>query len=120
MRRKLSEFKKIQESRRNRLEKLDKFEELLNNIHLDTKIAKAINYRKFIVYVVQACIAVVFIILGLAMIILPAPKYFEMFTILYFNNNEDGFTLMDLISLIIVLTGIFFLVTSLIKLSKKP
>jgi hypothetical protein len=120
MRKKILEFKRIHESKHGRLEKLDKFEELLNNIHLDTKIAKAINHRKFLVLLVQALIGIVMIILGLAMIILPSPIYFEMFTIFYFNNNQDGFTLMDLISLVIILTGTLLLVISLIKLLKKP
>ena len=54
------------------------------------------------------------ITLGMGMIIMPAPPYFEMFTIFYFNPN-DGVTIMDLISLLIVFTGVYLLVSSLLK-----
>jgi len=51
------------------------------------------------------------ITLGFAMIILPTPASFEIYTIYYFNHN-DGFTVMDLISLIIVFCGIYTLITT--------
>jgi len=50
--------------------------------------------------------------LGFAMIIMPAPPYFEMFTIFYFNDN-DGVTLMDLISLIIIAIGLYIIVKTI-------
>jgi hypothetical protein len=49
------------------------------------------------------------------MIIMPAPPYFEMFTIYYFNAN-DGVTLMDLISLIIVAVGIYIMINAILNL----
>lgn len=49
------------------------------------------------------------IIMGFGMIIIPAPPFFEMFTIFYFNRN-DGITIMDLISLLIILAGVYFLI----------
>lgn len=63
---------------------------------------------------VRMAISVLMITLGFAMIVLPAPPYFEMYTIFYFNAN-DGFTLMDLISLIIVFCGIFTLIMTVQK-----
>lgn len=59
-------------------------------------------------------IAISLITLGFSMIILPAPPYFEMFTIFYFTD-DDGVTIMDLISLIIILCGIYVFVTTIIK-----
>jgi hypothetical protein len=59
-------------------------------------------------------ISLVLIMLGFAMIIMPAPPYFEMFTIFYFNP-QDGVTLMDVISLLIILTGVYLLVKSIYK-----
>ncbi len=56
-------------------------------------------------------ISVLLVTLGLAMIILPTPASFEIYTIYYFNAN-DGFTVMDLISLIIVFCGIYTLITT--------
>lgn len=63
---------------------------------------------------IRIIISLLFITLGLAMIILPAPPYFEMYTIFYFNEN-DGFTLMDLISLLIVFCGVFTLIMTMQK-----
>jgi hypothetical protein len=54
------------------------------------------------------------IMLGFAMIVLPTPASFEIYTLFYFNE-EDGFTLMDLISLIIIFTGVYVLISSFYK-----
>jgi hypothetical protein len=59
-------------------------------------------------------LSAIMIILGLGMIIMPAPPFFEMFTIFYFNRN-DGITIMDLISLIIILAGVYFLIKGIYK-----
>jgi hypothetical protein len=109
------EFRKIDDEKLSRLEKLDKIEVLLSNNFIDTKIAKSFNYKRYLEFVLQCAIGIVMLTLGLAMIILPAPAYFEMFTIFHFNDH-DGFTLMDLISLIIVLTGVFLMIKSYFKL----
>lgn len=63
---------------------------------------------------IQAIVSLLIIMLGFAMIILPTPPSFEMYTLFHFNE-EDGFTLMDLISLLIVFTGIYALITSVYK-----
>ncbi|MES2266025.1 MAG: hypothetical protein V4520_04655 [Bacteroidota bacterium] len=68
------------------------------------------NVKKYLLVVIGA----VMITLGMAMIIMPAPPYFEMFTIYHFNAN-DGITLMDLIALIIVFTGVYFFLSALSK-----
>lgn len=57
---------------------------------------------------------IIMITLGFAMIIMPAPPYFEMFTIFYFSP-DNGVTLMDLISLIIVFAGVYVFVQPLYK-----
>lgn len=67
---------------------------------------------------IRIIISLLFITLGLAMIILPAPPYFEMYTIFYFNEN-DGFTLMDLISLLIVFCGVFTLIMTMQKQNRE-
>ena len=63
---------------------------------------------------VLIALSIIMIILGLGMIIMPAPPFFEMFTIFYFNRN-DGITIMDLISLIIILSGVYFLIKGIYK-----
>lgn len=70
-------------------------------------------YRAFDI-VIRLFIAVLLIILGFGMIIMPAPPYFEMFTLFYLNPN-DGVTIMDVISLIVAFIGIYILVKTLIK-----
>ncbi len=66
--------------------------------------------KKYLLSIIGA----VMITLGMAMIIIPAPPYFEMFTIYHFNAN-DGVTLMDLIALVIVFTGVYLFFNALSK-----
>ena len=54
-------------------------------------------------------IAILLILLGFGMIIMPAPPYFEMFTLFYLNPN-DGVTIMDVISLIVAFTGVYLVI----------
>lgn len=110
----IQEFKKVDDDQLSRLEKLDKIESILKHNYIDTKVAKSVSVRRFTEMIIPVLIGIVMLTLGLAMIILPAPPYFEMFTIFYFSEN-DGFTLMDLISLIIVLTGVFTIIKSYFK-----
>lgn len=63
-------------------------------------------------------IALLLILLGFGMIIMPAPPYFEMFTLFYLNPN-DGVTIMDVISLIVAFTGVYILITALTKLKQE-
>lgn len=95
-----------------KLDQLDQLEFLLTTNHLDSRQAKKITYKTIFLKVIKGLIGLLFITLGFAMIIMPAPPYFEMFTIFYFSEN-DGVTLMDLISLIIIATGIYIMVKSI-------
>lgn len=110
----LAEFQKVDSVDLSRFEKLEKIEMLLKSNYIDTKVAKSIKFKNFLEMIFPVLAGLVMVTLGFAMIILPAPPYFEMFTIFHFTLN-DGFTLMDLISLIIVLTGIFIIIKSYIK-----
>ena len=64
---------------------------------------------------VLLAIAMVMIVLGAAMILVPAPPSFEILTLYYFNPN-DGITVMDLVSLIIVFGGIYLFLATLIRM----
>lgn len=110
----IAEFEKVDDDALSRLEKLDKIEMLLKTNYIDTKVVKSIAFKRFLEMIVPVLIGLVMVTLGFAMIILPAPPYFEMFTIFHFTV-DDGFTLMDLISLIIILTGIFLVIKSYFK-----
>jgi len=93
---------------------LDEFSVLLASHQVDSKMSKQYLRGERISKAVLIVISLVLIMLGFAMIIMPAPPYFEMFTIFYFNP-QDGVTLMDVISLLIILTGVYLLVKSVYK-----
>ncbi|MFD0793804.1 hypothetical protein ACFQZX_09250 [Mucilaginibacter litoreus] len=90
----------------------EKIDRVINEsyAHQHKRRIKNINTIQKIVLLI---IGIVMITLGMAMIIMPAPPYFEMFTIIHFNA-EDGVTLMDLISLIIVFAGVYLILRALI------
>lgn len=114
----IEEFKKVDDDHLSRLEKLDKIESILKNNYIDTKAVKSAAVKKYVEMIVPVVLGFIMLTLGFAMIIMPAPPYFEMFTIFYFSVN-DGFTLMDLISLIIVLTGVFTIIKSYFKFANQ-
>jgi len=105
-------FKVIDEKKTaSREELLDDFTMLLSSNYIDTETSKSYLKGEKLSKIVLGAIGVVMIAMGFAMIIMPAPPYFEMFTIFYFNA-DDGVTLMDLISLVIILAGVYLLLKS--------
>ncbi|MBC7653662.1 MAG: hypothetical protein H7098_04205, partial [Oligoflexus sp.] len=76
----IAEFKKVDDDELTRLEKLDKIDMILKSNYIDTKIVKSITIRRYSEFIIQGLIGFVMLTLGFAMIILPAPAYFEMFT----------------------------------------
>lgn len=62
-------------------------------------------------------IASVMMILGVAMIMIPAPPSFEILT-LYYLNPQDGITVTDLLSLILALCGLYIFLSVLIRMGK--
>jgi len=113
----LEAFKQLDNEALSREELLNNLGRLLEEHPIDSKMTAEIVKKSTTKRIVLGLIGFVMVTLGFAMIIMPAPPYFEMFTIFYFNN-DDGITLMDLISLLIVLCGIYLLVMSLIKHKK--
>ena len=113
----LEAFKQLDNELLSREELLNNLGRLLEEHPVNSKMTSDIAKRSPVKRIVLGLIGLVMITLGFAMIIMPAPPYFEMFTIFYFNN-DDGVTLMDLISLIIILCGIYLLVMSVIKHKK--
>jgi hypothetical protein len=107
----IHQFKKIDElsATSSREELLDEFSILLTNNRIDNHATRKFMRQQRASGFVLIAIAVVMIGLGFAMIIMPAPPYFEMFTIYYFNPN-DGVTIMDVISLLIILAGVYLLI----------
>ncbi|WP_432710915.1 hypothetical protein [Pedobacter sp.] len=107
----INEIKEVSLSNLDKLDQLDKIEFLLNNNFLDTKQTIKINLLEKFNKFIKIVIGFLFVTLGFAMIIMPAPPYFEMFTVFYFTA-DDGVTLMDLISLIVIAVGIFIIIKS--------
>ncbi|HKG08670.1 MAG TPA: hypothetical protein VKB19_19530 [Pedobacter sp.] len=100
-----------------KMDQLDQLENLLNSNYIDSRQLKNNKLKEGISKTMKAIIGFLFITMGFAMIIMPAPPYFEMFTIFYFST-DDGVTLMDLISLIIIAIGIFIVIGSFLKVKK--
>ncbi|HVX50921.1 MAG TPA: hypothetical protein VHB48_12230 [Chitinophagaceae bacterium] len=110
-------YKKLDNEALSREELLNDLGKLLEENPVNSKITSNIIKRSATKRIVIGAIGLAMITLGFAMIIMPAPPYFEMFTVFYFSN-DDGITLMDLISLVIVLCGVYLLVMSIIKHKK--
>ncbi|MFA5012066.1 MAG: hypothetical protein WC644_08965 [Ignavibacteria bacterium] len=91
---------------------INEFEFLLSSSDLNSEDAFRYLKKEKHKILILSILGVLFIILGLGMIILPAPQNFEMFTIFYFTR-DDGITLMDVIASIITVSGIFILVNNL-------
>jgi magnesium-transporting ATPase (P-type) len=87
---------------------------MLTNFQLQSPDAKKFRLARRLSRIIRLLVALLLILLGFGMIIMPAPEYFEMFTLFYLNPN-DGVTIMDIISLIVAFTGISLLITGLIK-----
>lgn len=89
-----------------KIELLDNFELLLNSSELNSEEAyKYVRHGK-IKSIFKIIFGIILMILGLGMIVLPSPKNFEIYTLFYFTR-DDGITVMDLISGLIIVTGIF-------------
>ncbi|WP_304063555.1 hypothetical protein [Pedobacter glucosidilyticus] len=110
----INEIKDISLKNLDNIDKLNQLEILLNTNHIDSKQASKIKIENGLAKFVKVIIGFLMITLGFAMIILPTPHSFEMFTIFWFNPN-DGITLMDLISLIIIATGVYIVIKSYVK-----
>lgn len=95
-----------------RADLLDQLEYQLHEFPLDSKLSRQYILHSRMEKAVKFLIGIVLITLGFAMIVMPAPPYFEMFVIFTFNP-DDGVTLMDLISLLVILTGVYFVVHAL-------
>jgi len=97
-----------------RLAIADNLENLLLTYQIDSKASKKYLFAERLLKFVLMLTAIVLMACGFALIILPAPPEFEMFTIIYFTT-DDGFTLMDLIALGIVLAGVYLFIRSVIR-----
>ncbi|QKJ28301.1 hypothetical protein HQ865_00510 [Mucilaginibacter mali] len=113
----LEAFRELDNPDLSRLELMDDLEALLSNHQLDNTITKKFLLREKFNKLLVIIIGIIMITLGMGMIIMPAPPYFEMYTLFYFNPN-DGVTIMDVLSLLIVFTGVYLFSSALISKPK--
>ncbi|OJV12772.1 MAG: hypothetical protein BGO21_03255 [Dyadobacter sp. 50-39] len=106
---KLAPFRALdQDNNLSREELLEGLEKLLAENQFDSRINSP-KRSKIVQKGVMFVFAILLIIVGFAMIIMPAPPSFELFTVFYFNIN-DGVTIMDLVSLLIIFGGVLMFV----------
>lgn len=90
------------------------FDQLLFINKLDKNAQNKFSVNQLINKAIRIIISLLLVLLGFGMIIMPAPPYFEMFTLFYINQN-DGVTIMDVISLIVAFTGVYILISTFSK-----
>ncbi|MGG7663651.1 hypothetical protein [Dyadobacter sp. BHUBP1] len=111
---KLAPFRELdQDNNLSREELLEGLEKLLAENQFDSRI-NAPKQTSMVQKGVMFILAILLIIVGFAMIIMPAPPSFELFTVYYFNIN-DGVTIMDLVSLLIIFGGVLLFVLNFNK-----
>lgn len=107
----IAAFQDLDNAGLSRDQMLDSLSVLLANNAVDSRQSKLhirnTGIRKGILFL----ISLTMVALGMGMIVMPAPPYFEMFTIFYFTT-DDGVTLMDLIALLVVLSGVYLMVST--------
>lgn len=111
----LAPFKELdQDNNLSREELLEGLEKLLSENKFDSEIGKAKIPKNTVQKGVMFIISVLLIVTGFAMIIMPAPASFEIFTVFYISAN-DGVTVMDLVSLLIIFGGVLLFVLNFNK-----
>ncbi|MCF2444158.1 hypothetical protein L0657_09335 [Dyadobacter sp. CY345] len=103
-----------QDNNLSREELLEGLEKLLSETKIDSEISKNYIKKNAVQKGVMFILALLLIVVGFAMIIMPAPPSFELFTVFYFNAN-DGVTIMDLVSLLIIFGGVLLFVLNFNK-----
>lgn len=95
----------------------DHLQQFFNGHKTDIRRTKKNNIARILTRITRMIIALLLVGLGFGMIIMPAPPYFEMFTIFTIpgSNGNDGVTIMDVISLIVAFVGVSLFISSLVK-----
>lgn len=107
-------YRQLDDTDMSRMDMLNELGRLLDTTQLDSQTVKEYRKTEWASKTVTFIIGSTLMALGFAMIVLPTPASFEMYTLFYFTA-DDGVTLMDIISLLIVLTGVFIIITALKK-----
>ncbi|HTN45740.1 MAG TPA: hypothetical protein VL098_05280 [Flavipsychrobacter sp.] len=110
--RNIERYKELDDKHLSRIDMLDELGKLLIANPVDNSAIRQHKKKDFLTSTLVSAIGFTLMALGLAMIILPAPASFEIYTLFYFTP-DDGVTIMDVISLLIVFTGVFIIITAM-------
>lgn len=105
----------VRSARKNNIEALDgDLGQLFTMSQTDKRRRSQVTVYQIVSKILRIIISLLLILLGFGMIIMPAPPYFEMFTLFYLNP-QDGVTIMDVISLIVAFIGVYILIHTFSK-----
>jgi hypothetical protein len=96
------------------LQDMQKLLNTKNTFNLKEVPLKAANWAYFMALSIAG---ILFITVGFVLITTPASPEFEIATLFYFNEF-DGFTVMDLFALMIIFIGIFFFIRAFVQRKK--
>jgi len=117
-------FKNVDtDGNKSRKELIKDFEFLLNTNEFDSDNAISVYKSQRFSNFIKRITGILFMITGLTMIITPVSKSIDMFTVFHFSTLKDfgvntdslglsghGITFMDLISLLIILSGVYIII----------
>lgn len=96
------------------LQDMQKLLNTRNSFDLKAVPQKAANWAYFMA---MSIAGILFITVGFVLVTTPASPEFEIATLFYFNEF-DGFTVMDLFALMIIFIGIFFFIRAFVQRRK--
>ncbi|KAA0208377.1 MAG: hypothetical protein OZ913_02115 [Ignavibacteriaceae bacterium] len=109
---KINRFKKFDEIEFSDREKyLNDFEMELNIQKLTSDEVHAYKKRNKLLSISKFLIALMVMVIGISVILLPLSDEFKVFTIYYFNPN-DGITLIDVFGLVLIFGSIYLILNS--------
>lgn len=111
---KIEMYHRLDDDNLSRVEMLNELGNLLNTLPVDNRGVQEYRKREWASKIMAVVIGCTLMALGFSMIVLPTPGSFEIYTLFYFTP-DDGVTIMDIISLLIVFTGVFIIITALKK-----
>ena len=88
-------------------------EKLLREKHTFSLTHMPQNAARWASGLALSAVGILFITIGFVLIVTPASAEFEIATIFYFNEY-DGFTVMDMFSLVLIFIGIYFFIRAFI------
>ena len=95
---------------------VDNLENLLQTHEIDSQFSQNLLLADRGKRISIMLVSIIMITLGFALIIMPVSSYFERFIL--FNLDDNNVSLMDVISLLVVFSGVYLFITSIMKINK--